>query len=96
MKSDALFLVVESHSCSCGQKWTHSYSLLASQAHGYMGGSPNYEHERLPYVGYEHWSQVNHSGCFRCIPLALGEGWTRPKVVEKPSKTEILAADLLK
>lgn len=79
----ALWLVIESHSCRCGQKWTHSQLLLAAKGEaGMLGGTPTpLEADKLPVIGYDHWQIVQHSGCFRCIPLALGEGWTRPQPV---------------
>lgn len=75
---DSLHLDIISCSCVCGNKWTHSRPWLASQAHGYLGGTPNpLQLEKLRYMSYsnELW-QVN--GCFRCVPLQLGDGWTKP------------------
>jgi len=75
---DSLHLNIISVSCKCGNKWTHSHTWLASQAHGYLGGTPNpQQEEKLQYHSYSThlW---NVSGCFRCVPLQLGHNWTKP------------------
>jgi hypothetical protein len=74
---DSLHLNIISCSCTCGNRWTHSYSYLAAQGH-YLGGTPNPDQElKLPYKSFS--SELrNFNGCFRCVPLALGEGWTKP------------------
>lgn len=91
----ALWLVIESHSCRCGQKWTHSQLLLAAKGEaGMLGGTPTpAEADKLPVIGYDHWQLVSHSGCFRCIPLALGEGWTRPQPALRASPALALVRD---
>lgn len=81
---DCLHLNIISMKCTCGNKWTHSHPWLSHSQHGYLGGTPTPQQEhKLPCTSYEN-SQWNVSHCFRCVPLALGVGWTRPQVASSP------------
>ena len=74
---DSLHLNIYSITCTCGNRWTHSTTLL-SGSDGTLGGTPNPIQElKLPYTTTSHL-QRNSNGCWRCVPLQLGEGWTKP------------------
>ena len=65
----SLRLWVVSCSCSCGQKWTHSYVTFS------LGGTPNaQEEDKLPVEAITE-TRRNFSHCFRCVPLGLHIGW---------------------
>lgn len=85
MSPDCLHLHVVSASCTCGNKWTHSRLWLSSSIAGYLGGTPSPQQEhKLPCTSYENTQeQVSH--CWRCVPLALGVGWTKPSVMRTSS-----------
>lgn len=77
---DALHLEIEDYSCACGNKWTHSHAWLASQLHGYLGGTPDpMQMEKLQFQSFSN-SHRNVNGCHRCVPLQLGKNWTRPLI----------------
>jgi hypothetical protein len=75
---DCLHLEILQCSCSCGQRWTHSYPLAASRDKGLLGGTPNPQMlQKLQHESYTiHYRNFN--GCFRCVSLQLSEGWTKP------------------
>ena len=79
---DCLHLEILQCSCTCGHKWTHSYSLCASKDKGLLGGKPNpIQHHKLLHESYtQHYRNFN--GCSRCVPLQLSEGWTKPLPAE--------------
>jgi hypothetical protein len=73
---NSLLLMILSCSCTCGNKWTHSYSILLGN--GYLGGTPSPDQEhKLPVQGIINESR-NTNHCFRCVPLGLNIGWTKP------------------
>lgn len=90
---DCLHLNIISCSCVCGNRWTHSHTWLASLKHGILGGTPNpIQLEKLKYESFSnHLWNVN--GCFRCVPLQLGEGWTKPLVPHFQPKAAEVAKD---
>ncbi len=85
---DCLHLNIISCSCRCGNKWTHSHPWLSHSTAGYLGGTPSpQQEEKLHATSYENtrWT-VSH--CFRCVPLQLGVGWTKPTpVAVRPSSS---------
>ena len=100
---DCLHLEILQCSCSCGQRWTHSYPLAAG-SDGTLGGRPDPQMQlKLTHRTMTvHHRQFN--GCFRCVSLQLSEGWTKPlvesfqaqpsearaAVAPKPSATDLL------
>lgn len=74
---DQLHLDIIQCSCSCGNRWTHSRTLLAS-SDGALGGTPS-PHQELK-LRYESITELrwNTNGCHRCVPLQLSKNWTQP------------------
>lgn len=79
---DCLHLEILQCTCTCGHQWTHSYSLCASKNHGLLGGKPN--PQMLHKLQHESYTQHyrHFTGCSRCVPLQLSEGWTKPLSAE--------------
>lgn len=64
-----LVLTIVDNTCACGNRWTHSYPLLAGS--NYFGGTPSPEEEHtLPVTRIAKQRRL-YSHCFRCIPLVL-------------------------
>lgn len=84
----SLLLWIETCSCSCGNRWTHSYLTYST------GGTPRPQDELKLKVERIEPTRRNSSSCFRCVPLGLGIGWTRPEPAPetKPARS---AKDLL-
>lgn len=76
---DCLHLEIHLNSCRCGNKWKSSYPILASEKHGFLGGTPNPQDSyRLPVRSMAE-SNVPHDHCFQCVELTLGKNWVNNK-----------------
>lgn len=93
-RSIPLTLWIVDCSCSCGNRWTHSYETHIN------GGTPT-EVEILQGLVLRLIPTKRHfNSCFRCAPLGLGLNWEKPQ--EKPQpvaperrKTKRLTVDEL-
>ena len=70
MPADALHLMILSCSCVCGNRWTHSYSILAL-ADGSLGGTPTPQEEYHLAPIKITTSPRNYNHCYRCVSLHL-------------------------
>lgn len=90
---DCLHLEIHKNSCRCGNKWESSYPILASETHGYLGGTPDPTQSfRLPVKSMAETDR-HYDHCFRCVPLALGKSWIvdRNRILEETKAAQRLA-----
>ena len=78
---DQLHLMIRDYTCTCGNRWTHSTTLLAG-SDGTLGGRPSPKQEaELPMKAFDHYI-YNTRYCFRCLPaearLQFKVDWTKP------------------
>lgn len=70
---NALCLHIEEYSCSCGNRWTHSYPLL--YGNGHYGGTPGPKEENTLPLARVTSSSRTTSHCFRCVPVGTPRGY---------------------
>lgn len=79
---NCLHLEILQCSCTCGQRWTHSYPLAANTQDGLLGGTPTPEMQLKLKVESYTLHYHHYESCWRCVPLQLSEGWTKPLPAE--------------
>ena len=86
-----LALWVQDNSCTCGNRWVHSYLTH------YMGGSLTAAEEHNGTIVMMHSSRRNHTYCYRCHRLYLNLDWIRPAQapVRTPTKPPVDVTTLL-
>lgn len=72
-RKKARALIVEDHSCSCGNRWTHSYTILTDESFSFWGGTPFGDETLLPLVIIAPRSAMKQNGCMRCCTAPI---WT--------------------
>lgn len=91
---DQLHLSIRDYSCQCGNRWTHSFQLLAG-SNGSLGGTPNAMQEhKLQVQSYDHY-HYQVSNCYRCVKLGMNEGWVKQMVAPPAVKTLTAEEELL-
>lgn len=67
MPADSRALIVVDHSCeTCGNRWTHSYSLLTDKTFSFWGGTPLGAELLYPIIVIAPRKAEPHKGCVRC------------------------------
>jgi len=80
-------LIITDYLCTCGNKWTHSYSVLTDRNFNFWGGTPLLEELSLPVACIvPNTSAVKTPDCFRCCkaPIKPREPLTALKSTTRP------------
>ena len=72
-------LCITSHTCTCGNRWTHSTSILTDSCFSFLGGTPIGDEAQLPIISFSHREAPVAFGCFRCVLRTLEVPGTRNK-----------------
>lgn len=87
MSNDCLQLIVETHSCACGNRWTNSYQIHSTRDGRLYGGrATGAERSRLSTTSLRHLTVLPHSSCFRCIDPAVAHVPVHPDYNPYPDR----------